>query len=61
MLGFLFYAQRGTRTLKPFGMRPSNARVYQFRHLRENSLQRGKTATDILANFFRVLQIRYLG
>ena len=30
------YAQRGTRTLKPCGMRPSNARVYQFRHLREN-------------------------
>ena len=34
MLGFKF-AQRGTRTLKPCGMRPSNARVYQFRHLRE--------------------------
>ncbi len=31
---YLISAQRGTRTLKPFGMRPSNARVYQFRHLR---------------------------
>lgn len=42
MLGFFIkYAQKGTRTLKPFGMRPSNARVYQFRHLRENLLQRG--------------------
>lgn len=40
--GFLFkYAQRGTRTLKPCGMRPSNARVYQFRHLRVNLTNEG--------------------
>ncbi len=37
----LNFAQRGTRTLKPCGMRPSNARVYQFRHLRDKSVRRG--------------------
>lgn len=49
MSGFKF-AQRGTRTLKPCGMRPSNARVYQFRHLRENLNKEG-----FLKNFFLLL------
>ena len=29
-----FGADGGTRTLKPEGTRPSNVRVYQFRHIR---------------------------
>jgi hypothetical protein len=28
-------AQEGTRTLTPFGIRPSSVRVYQFHHLSE--------------------------
>ena len=54
---FKFIAQRGTRTLKPCGMRPSNARVYQFRHLRENLTNEG--FKEHLCDYIYILLKKY--